>query len=116
MKSQRSLHILKTIAYILAGLVLALGLIVGISLLATSANVQNMLMPLQLLGGNAISNLIAPFLRSLVSGLGVFSLIVSLVLSLLLYTAGRLLGTIVSLEERLARLEAHAEPARKNEL
>jgi hypothetical protein len=65
-------------------------------------------MPLQFFGNEAIVNLIAPFLTSLIGGLGVFLLIISLLLSLLLFVAGLLLGTIASLEERLARLEAQS--------
>lgn len=112
MHTNRSLHALKTIAYILAGLVLALGLIVGISLMASASNIHNVLLPLQIMGAEAIANLVAPFLTSLISGLGVFTLIVSFVLSLLLFTAGLLLGHVASLEARLARLEALIEPSR----
>jgi hypothetical protein len=38
--------------------------------------------------------------------LGVFTLIITLVLSALLYTLGRLIGHIAQLEVRLSRLEA----------
>ena len=103
--TNRSFQVLKTILYVLSGLVFAFGLIAGISLVASSANIQNMLMPFQLLGNDVIMNLITPFLRSLVNGPGIFVLIVSLVLSLLLFATGRLLGSIASLEGRLARLE-----------
>lgn len=106
---RRSLHILKIISYILAGLVLALGLITGISLLAGASNVYNLLLPLQLMGAEVIANLVAPYLTGLITGLGVVALIVSLVLSILLFAVGRLLGYIASLETRLARLEAHTQ-------
>lgn len=108
----RSLHIFKTISHMLAGLVLVLGLMAGISLMASASNVHNVLLPLQVLGAEAVANLVTPFLASLMSGLGVFALIVSLVLSCLLFAAGLLLGRIASLEARLAGLEAHIEPSR----
>lgn len=56
---------------------------------------------------DAIANLIIPYLTSLISGLGVVTLIVSLVLRLLLYAVGCQHRLIVALETRLARLEAH---------
>lgn len=55
MQTHGSLSILKTVAYILAAIVLAFGLIFGLRLLAG-------------LGRGAIVNLIAPYLRSLLSG------------------------------------------------
>jgi hypothetical protein len=106
--SIRSLHILKIVLYILAGLVLAAGLLVGISLLISSSSVSNMLLPLTIMGAAAAANLIAPLLTSLLSGMGVFILVITLVLSLLLFTAGRLVGRIASLEVRLGRMEARA--------
>lgn len=104
--STRSLNILKVTLYILAGLVLAAGLIVGTSLLISSANVDNMLLPLTLMGAAVAANLVAPLLTSLISGLGIFVLVISIVLSLLLFTAGSLVGRIASLEVRLGRMEA----------
>jgi hypothetical protein len=101
------LQILKTIQYILAGLVLALGLFIGISLMAGASNmVENVLMPLQLLGGGAVSNLIAPVLTGFLINLGIAILIVALILSILFYTLGRMIGRSALLEARLARLEA----------
>lgn len=108
-QSRRYLQILKTISYVLAGLVLTLGLVAGISLLARASNVHNLLLPLQLMGADILANLIAPYLSGLISGLGIVSLIVSIVLSLLLFAVGRLLGHIAALETRLARLEEHTE-------
>ena len=103
----RSLLILKTVLYILAGLVLALGLIAGISLMVSAAGiVANLLLPLQLLGGGAISNLIAPMLSGSLINIGVVTLILTLLLSALLYAVGRLIGHTALLEARLARLEA----------
>lgn len=108
MQNASMLAVLRTVVYILAGIVLALGLVVGLSLLSSSAAVQNILAPFTFAGGEVVSNLIAPYLRSLLSGLGVVTLAISIVLSLLLYGLGRLLGYNLSLEARLRRLEQGA--------
>jgi hypothetical protein len=102
----RSLPILKTIAYVMAALVLLCGLIVGFSLLAGSANLHDLLLPFQLMGSDVFANLITPYLRSLLNGLGIATLVISFAISLLLFIAGRLLGHNAALEARLARLEA----------
>ena len=103
----RSLQLLKTVLYILAGLVLALGLIAGISLMASATRiVANLLLPLQFLGDGAISNLIAPMLSGFLINLGIGTLILTFIFSALLYAVGRLIGHTARLEARLARLEA----------
>lgn len=105
--ASRGLPILKTILYILAGLVLVVGLIAGISLVTSATYfAANLLLPLHLLGLGETSGLIAPMLSGFFINLGVFTLIVSLVLSALLYAVGRLIGHIAHLETRLAYLEA----------
>lgn len=103
----RSLQILKIVLYILAGLVLVLGLIAGISLLTGATSmVANILMPIQLIGGGAFNNLIASTVSSFLINLGVFILIVTLVTSALFYGLGRVIGRVALLEARVARLEA----------
>jgi hypothetical protein len=105
--TSRGLPILKTILYILAGLVLVVGLIAGISLVTSATYfAANLLLPLQLLGLGETSGLIAPMLSGFFINLGVFTLILTFVLSALLYGLGRLFGHITSLERRLASLEA----------
>ena len=106
MGSNGWLPILKWTVYILAVVILGLGLIAGFSLLSSSSAVQNALTPFQAIGGGAIVNLITPYLRSLLSSLGVMTLVISLALSLVLFAVGRLLGRNAGLEARLARLEA----------
>jgi hypothetical protein len=103
----RSVQALKTILYILAGIVLALGLVTGISLIASAGNlVSGALMPLQLLGGGAIFNMIAPMLSGLLINLCITILIAAIILSTLLFAVARLLGRILLFEARLADLEA----------
>ena len=105
--SSRSLQIFKTVLYILAGLILVLGLVAGFSLI-TSANslAANAMLPFQLFGGGAASNLFSSIISGFLTNLGVVVIILSLVLSALLYGVGRLIGHISQLEARLARLEA----------
>ena len=111
MRSGLFLETLKISLYVLAALVLVLGLFAGISLMSSAANVHNLLMSFQFMGTQAITNLIAPYLSGLINGLGVFVSIVSLVLSLLLFAVGRLLGYLANLEGRLVALEAQIIPA-----
>ena len=103
----RSLTILKIVFYVLAGLILLLGLVAGISLMSSAGRVaENATMPLQILGGGAISSLIAPAITGFLTNLGIAVLVFCVLLSALLYATGRLLGHIALLEARLARLEA----------
>ena len=103
----RGQPVLKFAFYLLAGLVLVLGLIGGIILLSSARlMVANFLLPFQLMGIGQISDSFAPLLTGLFINLGIVAILVSLILSALLYTAGRLLGRIADLEARLAHLEA----------
>jgi hypothetical protein len=99
-------NFLKISLFVMAGLVLTIGLFTGISLLLSATNVHSMLFPLTILGGEVLSNLIAPFLTGLLSWLGGGVLVISLVLSLLLYATGRLVGRVSILDARVAQLEA----------
>lgn len=104
--SSQSLQILKNGLYILAGLVLVLGLIAGIGLMTGAGNiVANLLMPLQLLGAEVTFNLVAPLLSGFMINMGILVIVLTLILSALLYATGRLIGHISLLETRLAYLE-----------
>jgi hypothetical protein len=104
--ASRALQTLKTILYILAGFVLALGLVTGLSLMTGTANmVANLVLPLQLMGAEVASNLIAPMLTGLFTNLGILILVSSFVLSALLYAVGRMTGHIAALEARIEQLE-----------
>jgi hypothetical protein len=103
----RSVQILKTVLYILAVIVLVPGLIAGISMITGADNlVANAIMPFQLLGSEIINSLLAPTLRGFLINLGIGIVVISLILSALLYGLGRLIGHVAYLEARLARLEA----------
>ena len=115
MSNNRSPHILKIILYVFAAAILALGVITGVSLIASAANIHNVLMPFQFMGAEAITNLIAPYLIGLIRGLGIFVLIVSLIISVLLFAVGLLLGYVTTLERRLVVLETNISPVRNPE-
>lgn len=103
----RSQPVLKYALYLLAGLVLVLGLIGGVSLLSSARlMVANFLLPFQLMGIGQISDSFSPLLTGLFINLGIVAIVISLILSALLYTAARLLGRLADLEARLSRLEA----------
>lgn len=105
----RSVQILKTVLYILSGLALLLGLVIGLSLMFGADNmVANVLLPLQLIGVRELSNLVARLLSGFLINLGILTIIISIILSALLYATGRLVGHTALLEARLARLEAKA--------
>ena len=103
----RGQPMLKFALYLLAGLVLVLGLIGGVSLLSSARlMVANFLLPFQLMGIGQISDSFSPLLSGLFINLGIVAIVISLILSALLYTAARLLGRLADLEARLSRLEA----------
>ncbi len=105
-----SLALLKTILYLLAGLILASGLLTGIALLAGAGGmVSNLILPLQLMGMEAAANLVKPLLNGVLVNLGIAALVVSLALSGLLYAVGRLIGTVKDMERRLIVLEAGSQ-------
>lgn len=102
----RSLQIVKIVLYILAGLALVVGLIAGISLWTSATNmVANALLPLHLLGAGTIADMITSALSGFLKNLGIITILISFLLSALLYAIGRLIGHITLLEERIARLE-----------
>jgi hypothetical protein len=104
--SSRGLIFLRTVLYVLAGLVLALGLIAGLSLMTSASYMTaNLVLPLQLMGAEVASNLVAPILSGLFTNLGIFTLVLSFVLSSLLYALGRLTGHIAALEARIAQVD-----------
>jgi len=105
MDNKGSFHISTIILYTLAVFVLILGLTGGISLIASSGRLHNLLLPFQLMGLDMVANLLAPMLKSFLSGVGIFAIFISSALSLMLFAIGHLLGRISALEARLARLE-----------
>jgi hypothetical protein len=105
------LQILKTVLYLLAALILVLGLIAGFSLAASADHVAaNVMLPFQLLGGSPIADLFSSMLSRFLINLGIVVMVLSVLLSALLYGVGRLIQHVTHLEARLARLETGLEP------
>jgi hypothetical protein len=101
------LQLFQTALNLLAALILVLGLIAGINMITGADNiVANTLMPLAFFGSDAIINMISPLFTGFIINLGIITIIVTIVLSALVYGIGRLIGYIARLEARLARLEA----------
>lgn len=106
MDQGKGLRVLSVISYVLAGVVLLLGMIMMISLAGAATNLPNMLIGFQVLGlGPVLDAFIRPVQGALTTA-GVIILVVALVLTLLLYAVGRLVGVIRSLVQRVNRLEA----------
>lgn len=104
--ASRGLQFLKVLLYILAGMILVLGLVTGFSLIGSANSIAaNAMLPFQLLGGAAISNMFSSMISGFLTNLGIIVIILSVVLSALLYGVGRLMQHIIHLEARLARLE-----------
>jgi hypothetical protein len=104
--ASRGLQVLKIALYILAGLILALGLAAGISLMSGShAIATNVLQPIRIMGGQGVSDLISPMLTSFLIQLGAVILLLSLIFCALFNSIGRLIGHLSHLEAHLARLE-----------
>ena len=102
---QRGLTILQWLLYSLAVIVLVLGGWATIGFLNFAAALSGMLPMFQALGSPALNNLIGSALRQGVTTLGVIMLVLSVVLSVLLFTAGKLLGRVDDLSQRVAQLE-----------
>ena len=105
--SSRRLQVLKKNLYFMSGFILAAGLLTGIGLIAgASRMVANFILPLQIMAGEIIANLVSPMFSGILINTGVVILILALVLSLMFYALGRMVGHIARLEERLAELES----------
>ena len=101
--SIRSLHILSRLLTITAALILILGFLVLLGSLNATANLSNTLLGLQILGGQAIVNLLTPIIKSALMSIGILVFVIALALRLVLFAAGRfavfLLGQSVRVEE-----------------
>ncbi len=104
------MQILKFILYLLAVLVLAAGLYTGTALwneahsLSTSLN--SVQQPLQIFGGVPGLNALVTKISNLVTYLGDGVMALSVILCLTLFGSGRLVGRVINLERRMARLES----------
>ncbi len=105
-RDYRALGFLKVAATILAIIVLLLGTAMMVSLLGGAANVPNQLIALQVLGLGPITDLLIRPLKSALATAGIVVFVVSLIISLLFYSVGRLLGIVAGLVRRVTQLES----------
>jgi hypothetical protein len=109
----RFLQILSKVLYLAATLVLLLGLIVLIVSFASTANLQHSLIGLLAVAGPALTNLVTAMLRSALINLGVLGFVIALVLSLVLFAAGKLSASAFDLSVRLEKTEQALEQVQR---
>ena len=102
---QRGLTLLQWLLYSLAVIVLVLGGWAAVGFINFAAALSGMQPMLQALSSPALSNLISSALRQGATTLGVVTLVLSVVLSALPFTAGKLLGRVHNLSQRVGQLE-----------
>jgi hypothetical protein len=95
------LKILQVLLYSLAAIILLLGIFGGISLVSMSSALPNSLISLQVLGLGVFVDLLTGLLGPVLINLGIGVLVIALVMSLLAFSAGRLLGITLELDQRL---------------
>ena len=103
---ERGLTLLQWVLYSLAVIVLVLGGWTAIGFINFAASLSGMLPMLQALSSPAVVNLLGPALRQSATTLGMVTFVLAAVLSALLFTAGKLLGRVHDLSQRVEQLEA----------
>ncbi len=106
--SDALLEVLAWMLYGFAGANLAGGTVLVWGLVQFAASLPNRLMGLFVLGGEALSQLLMGMLRPALTTAAVAAALWTVVLSLLLFTAGRLVQRSLRTTQRLDRLEALA--------
>ncbi len=106
--SDALMEVLAWLLYGFAGANLAGGAVLVWGLVQLAASLPNRLMGLFVLGGQALSQLLTGLLRPALTTAAVALALWTVVLSLLLFTAGRLVQRSLRTAQRLDRLEALA--------
>ena len=104
----RGIRVLSVVCYVLAGIVLLLGVALLISFITAASRLGAGLGPLSILGLEVVLNVLLPPIRSALINIGIVLLVISILLGSLFYAVGRLLSVIRLLLGRVARLEAQA--------
>lgn len=104
----RAVTILQWVFYVLAGLVLLFGVYMGIGLIGFAGNMSSFMPMIQMMSAPAIANLLSGMLLRIATSLGIGVILLSLLISALLFTAGKLLGRTHDLARRVQRLEQEA--------
>ena len=106
--SDAAMEVLAWVLYGFAGANLAGGAVLVWGLVQFAASLPNRLMGLFVLGGEALSQLLTGMLRPALTTAAVAAARWTVALSLLLFTAGRLMQRSLRTAQRLDRLEAQA--------
>ena len=104
-KNDQALRVLRTILYVLAGVILLIGLAACILLLASAANLPSSLMGLRVLGFGPLTDAIAGMLSSALVTLAAMIFIIALILAVLLFAGGKLVERAALANDRLRQLE-----------
>jgi len=107
--SDAAMEVLAWVLYGFAGANLAGGAVLVWGLVQFAASLPNRLMGLFVLGGEALSQLLTGMLRPALTTAAVAAALWTVALSLLLFTAGRLVQRSLRTTQRLDRLEALAD-------
>jgi len=103
------MEVLAWVLYGFAGANLAGGAVLVWGLVQFAASLPNRLMGLFVLGGEALSQILMGLLRPALTTAAVAAALWTVALSLLLFTAGRLMQRSLRTTQRLERLEALAD-------
>ncbi len=104
-KNDRAVTILKWLLYILAGLMLVFGLFTGIGFIGFAGNMSGYMFLIQAFTAPPVADLLAQGIRQIAMSVGIGVILLSLVMSVLLFTAGKLLGRTHDLARRVQQLE-----------
>lgn len=103
------LHVLRLLFYILAAVTLLLGIVGAVIIFGSSARLPDALFTLQVLGLQAFSDLIVGLIRPVLINSGIVLLVLAVLISLLSFGGGQLVGAALQINERLMAHERQLE-------
>jgi Ca2+/Na+ antiporter len=109
------LKVLRGLLFILALIILVLGILGAFSLISMRSALPNMLIGLQAIGLGVFVDLLTGVLGPVFINLGIAVLVIALVMSLLAFAAGQLIGTTLEIDKRLAMQEKQLEVLRRDQ-
>lgn len=105
-------RVLRGLLYLLAMILLLLGIFGAFNLISMSSALPNMLISLEALGLGVFADLLTGWLGPVFINLGIAILVTALVLSLLAFAAGQLFGISLEVGQRLDHQERQLEELR----
>lgn len=110
MKDHRLLRFLEKLLYILAGLLLVLGLVAAAMLISSGVGIITTLSSIPFPGAQIFLPLVSNLIKGALNGAAAGSLILTLVMSILSLAAARSIHLQLEMDARLCRLEG-SQPA-----